>query len=513
MAAGHRSHLLGAEAWVIQIRPETVVSAGGPYEKVPERKSATVVGGGIAGIAAATVLAERGVTVHLLERESELGGRASAWAETLSDGESFQMERGFHAFFRQYYNLRALLKRVDPNLALLRPMQDYPVLGRDGAVESFSNLAKTPPFNVIQLTHRSPHLRLRDLLKVNVKAAMQMLSFDPERTYESYDDLSARSYLDSLNFPERARSMLFNVFAHSFFNPEEDMSAAELLMMFHFYFMGNPEGLIFDVSTKPFSTAYWQPFARYLEKRGTTIHTDCLATGIRRSKSNWTVETGAASFDSDMVVVATTVPGLKGLVDNSPDLSDKAWREQVGALDLTNAFAVWRLWLDRSTQANRPPFAGTTEYPCLDNISLFHLFEDESASWAARSGGAVVELHAYAVPNGLTEETIKQNMLSGLHDLYPETREAKIIEERFLFHQDCPSFRPGSHARRPTVDSPFPGLALAGDFVKLPFPSALMERAASSGMMAANCLLAPYGVYPEPLTSIPRRGLFASLAR
>ena len=24
------------------------------------------------------------------------------------------MNRGFHAFFRQYYNLRALLRRVDP---------------------------------------------------------------------------------------------------------------------------------------------------------------------------------------------------------------------------------------------------------------------------------------------------------------------------------------------------------------------------------------------------------------
>ena len=31
-----------------------------------------------------------------------------------------------------------------------------------------------------------------------------------------------------------ARRMLFDVFAHSFFNPEEEMSAAELLMMFHF---------------------------------------------------------------------------------------------------------------------------------------------------------------------------------------------------------------------------------------------------------------------------------------
>ena len=65
-----------------------------------------VLGGGIAGLAAATVLSEHGARVTLVERERFLGGRAGAWTETLATGETFEMERGFHAFFRQYYNLR-----------------------------------------------------------------------------------------------------------------------------------------------------------------------------------------------------------------------------------------------------------------------------------------------------------------------------------------------------------------------------------------------------------------------
>ena len=59
----------------------------------------------------------------------------------------------------------------------------------------------------------------------------------------------------------------------------------------------------------------------------------------------------------------------------------------------------------------------------------------------------------------------------------------------------------------------FAGVTLAGDFVRLPMPSALMERAATSGMLAANHLLATRGVRPEPLRCIPRRGLFAGRAR
>ncbi len=77
--------------------------------------------------------------------------------------------------------------------------------------------------------------------------------------------------------------------------------------------------------------------------------------------------------------------------------------------------------------------------------------------------------------------------------------------------QDCPAFAPGAHAERPEVTTPWPGLSLAGDFVKLSIPSALMERAAASGVLAANQLLSRIRVRPEPIFSIPPRGLLAAL--
>ena len=73
------------------------------------------------------------------------------------------------------------------------------------------------------------------------------------------------------------------------------------------------------------------------------------------------------------------------------------------------------------------------------------------------------------------------------------------------------AFNPGSHAPRPRVSTPYGSVVLAGDFVKLPFPTALMERAASSGMLAANHLLDRWDVRGEPLYSIPQRGFMAGL--
>lgn len=468
-----------------------------------------VIGGGLAGIAAATVLAERGSPVTLLEAESFLGGRAGAWTETLADGTSFQMERGFHAFFRQYYNLRALMKRVDPELALLAPMNDYPLLGPDGRRESFTNLPRHAPFNVMELVRRTPTLTLRDLMRVSVGRAAAMMAFDPDRTYAKWDRWTAREYLDALRFPPEARQMLFDVFAHSFFNPEEDYSAAELLAMFHFYFLGNPEGLVFDTMRKPFSTGLFQPLERYLRDHGADVRTSTPVRRMELIEGGFRVHTDGESFAGSHVVLALSVPALKQLVRTSPDAFEPTLRARIDALGVTHPFAVWRLFLDRKVAADRAPFAGTTGLGILDNISVYERLEDESRAWSERSGGSVVELHAYAVDPTWSEDAIRADLLRGLHAAYPETRDARIVEERFLLRQDCPAFRPGDQAARPGVVTTRKNLFLAGDFVKLPFPSALMERAVTSGFLAANAIVGRAGARPVEVKTIRATGLLA----
>jgi isorenieratene synthase len=421
------------------------------------------------------------------------------------------MERGFHAFFRQYYNLRALLRRVDPTLSSLAALPDYPILGSEGKVQGFAGLPTQPPFQVMAVAWRTPYLRARDLLRVNGRAALEMLRYDPEQTYERWDQQSAEQYLNSLGFPETGRRMLFDVFSHSFFNPESELSAAELLMMFHFYFLANPEGLLFDVVRRPLTAALWAPFAGWLEQRGAELVLQSRVERIEaRGTGGYTVHHERGAHEADMLVLALDVSALAGLIAASPALAPLAVR--AGGLRPTRPFAVWRLWLDRLARADRAGFAGTTGVGLLDNISVYERLQDESAAWSARHGGSVIELHAYGVPEALGEAEIRADLWAGMQQFYPELGGAGVRDECFLLRQDCPAFPVGSHANRPTVVTPLPDVTLAGDYVSVPMPCALMERATVSGFLAVNQLLAREGVRAEPVYSVPSRGLLARRA-
>ena len=59
--------------------------------------------------------------------------------------------------------------------------------------------------------------------------------------------------------------------------------------------------------------------------------------------------------------------------------------------------------------------------------------------------------------------------------------------------------------QRLTVQTPHPRIVLAGDGIRCDFPVALMERAATTGFLAANQLLSNWGVAGHDLWTVPMR--------
>lgn len=476
--------------------------SGSPHPASPKR--VTVVGGGIAGVAAAMGLAERGIHVDLVEPYDELGGRVRAWnVEGSGAGDDVAMSRGFHAFFRQYYNLRSLISRAGKLEDILTPVEDYPVVSVRGDKDSFTSIPKTPPFNFIGFVAKSPTFDAKSLTKVNLDMALSLLDVNFPQTFTDLDGVSAADFLDRLKFPERARHLALEVFARSFFADPKEFSAGELVAMFHAYFLGSAEGLLFDVPKDDFDRAVWRPLSRVLERHGVTRHTGSV-THISGQPNAWQVHLEeSATIDADAVVLAAGPAATPKIVAASKDLGDPDWRERISRMRLAPEFAVLRIWTDRPVAFDRAPFLGTAGFGPLDNISVLEKFEQGAARWARTHGGSVIELHAYAVPEGTDPAELRDTLMRELERVYPETVGMKILHEEYLIEQDCALIDTSAWAERPQVRTPHQGIVLAGDWVRCDLPIALMERAATTGWMAANELLSSWNVEGHDLWSVP----------
>jgi len=473
------------------------------------RHHVVVVGGGVAGLAAATGLVERGVRVTLLERDAQLGGRVASWPVQVGpDGAPTTMSRGFHAFFRQYYNLRGLLRRTDPALERLRPIEDYPLHLAGGPTDSFTGIPRTPPLNMMAFVARSPSFTLRDLSRVDVVAALGLLDVDFPRTFTDLDGVSAAQVLDRLRFPHDARHLALEVFARSFFADPREFSGGELVAMFHAYFLGSAEGLLFDVPRDDYDTALWAPLGRYLGDLGADLRVGVSVLGLEEvDEDQVAVHTSTGDvLVADAVVLGTDRAALQRIVAASSWLGDDDWRARLAGQSSAPSFAVWRLWLGAPVAPGTPPFLGTSGHGPLDNVSVLEQFEDGAARWAREHGGSVVELHAYAVPPGTSPTELRRGLRDELMGLHPELVDAEVVHEEWLLREDCPMVGTDPWAQRPGVRTPDARVVLAGDGIRCELPVALMERAATTGLQGADALLAGWDVAGHGVWSVPTAG-------
>lgn len=97
-------------------------------------------------------------------------------------------------------------------------------------------------------------------------------------------------------------------------------------------------------------------------------------------------------------------------------------------------------------------------------------------------------------------------------EIYPEIfdRKFKVLAYHVNSYRNFASYEKGLYRYRPTVDmftkNGMRNLFLAGDWIKTPFPCALMERAVSTGRLAANECLIQDQVRQVDLTAVNPKG-------
>jgi isorenieratene synthase len=468
------------------------------------KKRVAVIGGGIAGISAACNLAERGFEVHLFEKEKFLGGKVGSW-EFESNGELLRTEHGFHAFFRQYHNLRNFLKKLGCDHHLI-PIDDYVVLFDQNKKQGFKGLDPTPGFNILDLRKHGV-FNFLTLINPMSMPFLNLMKFDFEKTYKQFDGESFESFANRTMMPAKMR-LVFNSFARAFFAEPEDMSMAELIKSFHFYFLSNEDGLLYDVLDQDFQHSFIQYCEKFLSAHHATIHYSQPVNTIHKTENGFEIE----NQNFDYCVICSDVKHTKRLMQSSTGF--EAWPAAVNKLtDLKQSgrYAVWRLWTDVfEKDQSLPFFIFTDRLKCLDSVTLYHKMEKESAEWSQKNQGGIFELHSYAVPkNMVSDDEVKESLMEEFLHYFPELKGMNIKHSYFQHRDDFPGFHTHQYANRPEVITGIPGLYVAGDWVKMNNCTMLMEAAFTSGSIAANEIFSKENIQQNPLVSVPLKGIFA----
>lgn len=434
---------------------------------------AIVIGGGCAGLAAATSLAERGRRVLVLEARPALGGRATAFTDPAT-GE--RVDNGQHVLLGCYRDTFRFLDRIGARAHVhLQERLAVDMIDRQGRPSRLACPSLPPPFNLLGGLLTWDALTWRDRV-----AAMRI-----GRGFTPRQNETVRQWLVRRHQTPRLIEMLWEPLAVAALNQSiDEASAAPFARVLEEMLAGDSRAASIALPLKPLDEMYALPAREYIEHRGGEVRTNAPARiqfvdirGAGLDGSPAQVIGRHETFTAPVIICAAPWFALSEVfVDPPPSL-----RATLDAADRTAASAILtvNLWFDRVV----------TEHPLvgLPGRTMQWVFDKRRVFGEQTSHLSLVSSGAEKVVS-LTNEALIDLAVGDVKAAIPAARAAAIRravvvrEKRATF-----SVAPGQPPR-PGVQTTIPGLFLAGDWIDTGLP-ATIEAAVRSGHMAADAAL------------------------
>ena len=453
-------------------------------------KTVTVVGGGVAGMSAACALAEAGLRVQLVERRGYLGGRASSY---LHPGVGEVIDNCQHVVFGCCTNVMGFYRRV--GVAGKIQFTDEMTMIEPGGRRSALGPSRIGGFTLPAPLHALPKLMAASAFTWADKLALARAFGAVARGDANDPNENLADWLKRQKQTPGAVERFWRLVIASALNAEiETLSVPYAAMVIRGRFMDSVFGGAMGMGRVPLSELY-AGVVKFLEVRGGGLVLNTTIEGGAQDEetSQWVLHTrssaaGAGEMRSDYVVVALPFEGMAKLVPGLPPFEGvDALTKQIERHEHWPLCSV-HLWFDREIT--------DLDHAVLLDREIHWLYNQSKLQGRATDEGHYIELvisatRAFAA---LSREAAIEQALRELAEFFPAVKEAKLIKA-VLVKEVRATFGvpPGIDAARPGAVSPWPGLFLAGDWVRTGWPST-MESAARSGHLAAEAVCVAAGL-------------------
>ena len=445
-------------------------------EKKPNQTVA-VIGAGVAGMAAASALAEAGYSVQLIERRGYLGGRASSY---LHPGVNEVIDNCQHALIGAYTNLLAFYSRIGV-ADKIHWTTDYTMIEPGGRRSALGAVALPAPLHGLPKLLTCGAFSVAD--KLSLTRAFTAILFgsgtDPQE--------SLGSWLRRQRQSKGAMERFWRLVIASALNSDIDQIGVNYAsMVIRGLFMDSARAGAMGMSTVPLSELY-VPVPDFLASRGGRLLLNANVESLTWDEpSGWTIHLRGKEphLHAGSVVLALPFEAFARLLPFLPRTEGKEKITQQIERHVHWPISSVHLWFDR-------PITDLDHAVLLDR-ELHWMYNQSKLQKRPGNYIELVQSASRAFAALPREQAIEQGVAE-INEFFPEARSARVVKAALIKEVRATfGVPPGIDAARPTAQSPWPKLFLAGDWIQTGWPST-MESAARSGHLAAEVLTAVSG--------------------
>lgn len=443
---------------------------------VNDSPTVLVIGGGLAGLAAAVALAERGFRVTLLESRNRLGGRAGSFVDAVTGQMTDACQ---HVSMGCCTNLAHFFRTIGVS-HFLEPQPTLYFMTPDGRISRFAADPWPAPFHLGRALASAHYLTAGEKIRIGVGLAA-MWRQPPEA------DPPLEEWLRNHYQTRRTIDRFWSIVLVSALNETVDRVGLKYARkVFRDGFLRHRDGFTVHVPSVPLGRLYGDELRDWLTKHDVAVRWNTAVKQLHLKPTNplqiahLELRDGSTAT-ADHYILAVPFDRVADLLPES--LRTDLYFAAVKSLESSPITSV-HLWYDR-------PITRLPHVVLVDCLGQWLFNRGRSSDWAGEYVQVVVS--AARPLRGLGREGIAERIADELVRLFPAAKKATLLRHRVVTeHAATFSVVPGVDRCRPLQAAPVSNLALAGDWTATGWP-ATMEGAVRSGYLAAEAVLTRSG--------------------